>query len=132
MIEALIALLLSDPAIAALVATRIYPGARPQGSSLAALVLNKISGAPVYTDDGESALTSMRVQIDAWGATYTEAELLARGVKARLSGFVGIQGAIDFRNTLIDAERDLRETGSNEPAYEFRTSVDFIVWYREI
>ena len=29
-----------------------------------------------------------------------------------------------------DAERDLREPGSNAAEYPFRTSIDFIVWHR--
>lgn len=129
--EALIARLLADGGVAAIAATRVYPGARPQGSALPALVLNLISGAPVYDDQGEAGLFSARVQIDSWGATYTAAKLLARAVKNCLSGFVGTQGAIAFRNVLVEVERDLRETGSNEAQYEFRTSIDFIVWFRE-
>lgn len=129
--EALIARLLADAGVAAIAATRVYPGARPQGSALPALVLNTISGAPVYDDQGEAGLFSARVQIDSWAATYTAAKLLARAVKNCLSGFVGVQGAIAFRNVLVDVERDLRETGSNEAQYEFRVSIDFIVWFKE-
>lgn len=130
--ESVIARLLADAAVAALASVHVYPGARPQGSPLPALVVNKISGAPVYDDQGEAGLFSARVQVDSWGDTYTAAKQLARAVKTCLSGFVGTQGATSFRNVLVDAERDLRETGSNEAQYEFRTSVDFIVWFREV
>ena len=110
--------------------TRVYPGARPQGSALPALVFNRIDGAPLYADDGEVGLAQARVQIDCWAATYTAAKQLARAVKASLSGFVGEAGGVDFPSILIDAERDLREGGSNAAEYLFRTSIDFIVWHR--
>lgn len=129
--EALIARLLADAPVAAIAGTRVYPGARPQGSALPAIVVNTISGAPVYDDQGEAGLFSARVQVDAWATTYTAAKLLARAVKNCLSGFVGDQGAIAFRNVLVEVERDLRETGSNESQYEFRTGIDFIVWFKE-
>lgn len=129
--ESFIARLLADGPVAAIVGTRIYPGARPQGSALPAIVINNISGSPVYDDQGEAGLFSARMQVDSWGLTYSAAKLLARAVKNCLSGFVGTQGAIDFRNVLVEVERDLRETGSNEAQYEFRTGIDFIVWFRE-
>lgn len=129
--EAVIARMLADAAISGLVVARVYPGARPQGSPLPANVFNKISGAPVYADDGEQRLFVARVQIDSWDLTYAGAKTLARAVKNCLSGFVGYQSGISFRNVMIENERDLREAGSNEAQYEFRTSVDFIIWFKE-
>lgn len=129
--ENLIARLLANAGVAAIVGTRVYPGARPQGSALPALVLNKISGAPVYDDEGEAGLLTARMQIDAWGITYTAAKLLARAVRDCLSGLVGTQGTIAFRNVLIDVERDTRETGANEFQYEYSASTDYIIWFRE-
>jgi Protein of unknown function (DUF3168) len=129
MIEAAIAKLRDAPAVAAIADGRVFPGALPQGQAVPAVVVNEISGAPVYTDDGESALNRSRLQVDAWAATYTDAKLLARTVKAELSGFFGTVGSTTFRFATIDDERDDREGGSNATAYRYRTSVDFIVWH---
>jgi len=129
---AIIAKLLQTPAVVALCGSRIYPGSVPKGEPMPAIVVNKISGAPLYTDDGQAGLESDRVQVDAWGETYTDAKPLADAFKSTscLSGFAGQVAGIEIKFSMIDAERDDREGGSNATAYRFRTSVDFIVWYQ--
>ncbi len=125
--EALIALLLADAGVAGIAAARIFPGARPQGSALPAVVLHRISGAPLYADDGEVGLEKARIQVDCWADTYAGAKLLARAVTAVLSGFEGTAGATHFHIIELDAERDLRQGGANAEAYPFRTMLDFLV-----
>jgi hypothetical protein len=129
MIEAAIAKLKTTPAIAAVVDVRVYPGRLPQNAPVPAVIVNEISGAPVYSSDGASPLNRSRLQVDAWASTYTDAKLLAREVKAALSGFVGTVGSTLFRFALIEDERDDDEGGANATAYRFRTSVDFTVWH---
>jgi hypothetical protein len=94
------------------------------------IVINRISGAPVYTDQGESGLSEARLQVDCWGETYTSAKTVARAVIASLSAFVGTVGSTEFQNILLDAERDFREGGSNAAEYLFRTNLDFIIWFK--
>jgi uncharacterized protein DUF3168 len=126
--EALIALLLGDTALAALIAQRIFPASRPQASPLPAVTLQRIGGGPLYADDGEVGLEEARLQIDCWGSTYTSAKQVARAVTRRLSGFDGPVGITVFQSIELDAERDLREPGSNAADYPFRASLDFIIW----
>jgi hypothetical protein len=126
--ESLIQLLLADSGLSALVSTRVYPGSRPQGSALPAVVLNRISGGPGYADDGETGLTNTRIQIDCWAATYGQAKLVARAVTASLSDFQGTIGNTVFCSVMLEDERDLREGGGNVPENPFRTSLDFDVW----
>ena len=125
--EAIIMRLLADSGVADIAATRVFPGSRPQGSALPALVLNRISGGPLYADDGEVGLEQGRIQIDCWAATYTEAKLLARAVTASLSAFEGTVGATTFQFIELDIERDVREGGGNSADYPFRTALDFLV-----
>jgi len=122
--EALIAVLLADTALAALVGNSVFPVARPQGSTLPAIVLHRIGSAPLNADDGEVGLENARMQIDCWARTYTEAKHTAHAVMLRLSGFEG--GA--HGTVLQSIERDLREGGGNAAAYLFRASLDFIIW----
>jgi hypothetical protein len=128
--EGIIGKLLATSGVTALVSTRVSPGRRPQASALPAIDVNTISGAPVYTDDGESGLASARVEINCWGQTYSSAKLVARAVKAALSAFVGESEGVTFQTILLDAERDFSETGSNAAEYLYRTNLDFIVWWK--
>jgi hypothetical protein len=128
--EAIIGKLLSTPTVAGLAATRVYPGSRPQGSPLPAVVFNRIDGAPLYVDEGEAGIAQSRIQIDCWADSYAGAKILARAVNAALSAFAGQVQGTQFLSIFIDAERDLREGGSGAADYPFRTSIDFIVWHR--
>src|SRR4030067_2432097 len=82
---ATIAYLLGDSAIGALINPRVYPLARPQGSAFPAIPLTRISGGPLYADDGEVGLLDARLQIDSYAVTYTAAKDLAAAVANRLS-----------------------------------------------
>jgi hypothetical protein len=126
--EAIIAKLLADSGVSTIVGNRVFPGSRPQASTLPALVLNRISGGPEYADDGEVGLEQARIQIDCWAATYGAAKKLARAVTASLSAFEGTIGATTFQLIELDIERDLREGGGDTADYPFRTSLDFLVW----
>ena len=126
--EALIVRLLADSGVAALVSNRVFPGSRPQAAALPAVVLQRISGAPGYADDGEIGLDHTRIQVDCWAETYAGAKLLARAVTACLSGFEGTVGATVFQFIELDAERDLREGGTDAADYPFRTALDFLIW----
>ena len=127
--EALIAKLLADAGVSALVGARVYPGMRPQAGLLPAVVFNMISKNPSYSDDGEDGITEARVQLDCWGATYTDAKKAARAVTAALSAFDGMMSGVRFRYMTLDLEHDMQETGANADSYPFRTSLDFIVVY---
>jgi hypothetical protein len=126
--EALIARLIADSGVAAIAAGRVYPGARPQGAALPAIVLHRIDGAPLYADEGEVGLAEARIQIDCWATTYGEAKTLARAVTGALSGFAGTVAGTVFQFIELDAERDLREGGAEAADYPFRTALDFLVW----
>jgi hypothetical protein len=117
--------LLAGTAIAVVVGTRVYPVDRPQGSAFPALTVTRISGGPLYADDGEVGLDNGRVQVDCWALTYTAAKDLASLVRARLSAVRDVSG---FRYIMLDSERDIREGGGNVAEYPFHVSQDYNVW----
>jgi hypothetical protein len=128
--KGIIAKLLATSGVTSLCSDRIYPGSVPQADPLPAVVVNKISGAPLYTDDGQAGLQSDRVQVDAWAASFLASKTISDAFKAALSGFSGSAGGVTIEFAMIENERDDREGGSNASEYRFRSSVDFIVWYR--
>lgn len=127
--ERIIAKLLAASGVTALVSTRVYPVARPQGSTLPAVTLQRIDGAPLLTDEGDSGLENPRIQLDCWGTTYASAKAAARAVIAALNAFDGTLTGVNIPLIELEAERDMpRESGTNVNEYLFRTSLDFLVW----
>jgi hypothetical protein len=128
--EAIIQRLLATSAVATIVGTGVYPGAKPQGAPLPAIVFNKISGAPLYDDKGEAGIEESRLQIDCWATSYTAAKGLARAVRDSLSAFFGTSEGVESLYCTLETERDLRESGSNAAEYLHRTSMDFLILNR--
>lgn len=120
MIQALITYLLANVAG---ISDRIYPGIRPQGSDLPALVVNLTSRVPEYADDGEAGLSIDRVQIDSWAENYTAARNLSVLVFNALSAYSTESDTIGFVE-LIN-ERDLHEVGSGQADYPSRVMQDY-------
>lgn len=106
---------------------RIYPDILPQKPTLPAVTYQKISTVRLYHMQGEDGLPAVRVQIDAWADTKSDAETIADQIRNYIGGFVGSSGGTDFRGIFFDTERSLYES---EPKI-YRSSQDFIVWYRD-
>jgi len=126
--ELLRTLLADSTALTTLISERLQWGFREQATALPAVTLTKISGGPLYSDEGEVGLDEVRVQIDCWAASFTSATAVARAVRARLSGYFDA----NFRYIALDASRDMREGGANQEEYEYRVSMDFIILHRSV
>jgi hypothetical protein len=127
--EALVALLLADAGVAALVGTSVFWGVRPQGTTLPAITLTRISGQRDYTNEGASGLVSSRVQIDCEAETYLSSKTVARAVIAALAAVPTstLQGAF------VEGERDLYEfdAKTDSAVHPFATSLDVILHHSE-
>lgn len=87
MIEtALFTVLSTAEAITALADTRIYPGVLPKNPTLPAVVYKFITsqGNPTMNTRG---LTRARVQLESFGATYSDAVNLRSAIVQTLAGF---------------------------------------------
>jgi hypothetical protein len=126
--EALVAYLLDDASLSALVADRITWTIRPQGSTLPAVVLTGVDALPDYTMSGPSGLVSSRLQVDCWAMTYAGGKQIARAVEAALSGIDVVRGGVALRGGFKQGERDSFEksTGGTEL---YRVSEDYIIWH---
>lgn len=116
------ALLKADPAVAAITA-RINWAAHPQGQPWPALVLHLVGGGDDYDLGGVTGHGSARIQVDAWGDTYSDAKRLGRAVRALLSGYSGGR----FQGVFLAGLREDREGGTNGADRPFRCSQDFLV-----
>jgi hypothetical protein len=125
--EALIALLLGAPALAALTGPRVYWVRKPQTvAGRPYVVLQRIDGVPFYHMQGASDYTASRVQADVYAETYTTAKKTARALIAAISGHSGGM----FQGVFVDAERDLSASDAGEVTPLFRVSVDLIIHHQ--
>lgn len=121
----LIALLLADPALAALVGGRIRPLRRMQGADLPAITLRRIGGAPIHTHAGPADLSRARLQIDIW------AEFLADALAVRDAAAAILDAAADPAGPIRAAlRRDARDLSEAEGTL-VRLSLDYHIWHQE-
>lgn len=124
--EALVAYLLADAGLSALVGTRINWLQRPQGATLPAITLQVVSAPRDYTLTGRDRFVGYLVQMDVWGATYTATKAVSRALELALDGLT----SAPFQTAIIENERDGYEadspTGSATGIY--RTSLDVRCW----
>lgn len=96
--ESIHSILTADTAVAAIVATRVYPLVIPQRSSLPAVTYQRVYGAPVNDLAGAGEKVHARVQVDCWATSYSTVRSLADAVNSALggAGFLPINDMDDF------------------------------------
>lgn len=125
--EALVAYLLADTSLAALVGARIHWVRSPQGTVSPRIVLYRIAGARDMRMKGPTGLVASRVQCDCIGTSYGSAKATARALEARLSGYSGTRSNVVFQGAFLVGERD-DFFDTETPDKLFRTSLDFNIW----
>ncbi len=129
--EALVAVLLADAALAAIVGPRITWQVRPQGDALPAIVLQRVSGARDYAMEGPTGLVQSRVQMDCWSVTYASALAVARALRNLLSGLRTEAGGTELQGCFIDLERHSFEKDGEAAQAFHRVMIDFQIWHSE-
>ena len=113
----------------AIVGPRIHWVRSPQGSASPRIVLYRISGVRDMRMDGPTGLVASRVQCDCIGTSYGSAKSVARALEARLSGYSGTTGGVEFQGAFLVGERD-DFFDTDTPDKLFRTTIDFNIWHK--
>lgn len=130
--EAITFLLLGDAGVTALVGNRVHWLRLPQSVGEKPYInLQRVTGRRDYRMQGASGLVSSRLQIDAWGETYSSAKHSARAVIAALSGYRGIVNGTEIQGGFVDTERDLNDADAGDVNRLYRVSVDIEIWHSE-
>lgn len=74
----------ATPAVASLVADRIYPGSRPDAPTYPLLVVSKISAPGEATFDGDAGIERARMQVDVYAEGYADMVAVKRAVRAAM------------------------------------------------
>jgi hypothetical protein len=136
-VQAVVNLLKSQPAIAALVGDRIFPRQAPDASTFPLVVVTKAGGVGEYDLAGDAGLEDGRVQIDCYAVHYAAAVQLKTEVRRFLSGYQGapassagpcaIQGAFCI-NDVDQADSATERAGPRLS----RRMLEFRIWNTEI
>jgi hypothetical protein len=97
-------LLTGDPAVAALVSTRIYWNAIPQSAADPCIVLYKITGIPDAHHGGPSGLNEFLVQIDIRALNFASAVAVRDAVKDVLNAKRQAKDSIEFVTFVQDEQ----------------------------
>jgi hypothetical protein len=127
--EALVGYLLAGTSLASLIGSRINWVRSAQGAAAPRIVLYRISGVRDMRMDGPTGLVASRVQCDCIGTSYGSAKAVARALEARLSGYSGTTGGVEFQGAFLVNERD-DFFDTETPDKLFRTSIDFNIWHK--
>lgn len=126
--EDLVALLLADAGLTALVGTRIKWLLRPQGSALPAITLQLAAGGRDYHFGGRSDLSGPLIQMDVWAATFASMKAVERALLTALDAIT----AAPFQGAFVESERETTETQDGPDATGsttfYRASKDVRVW----
>jgi hypothetical protein len=97
---------------------RVDWGLRPQGKTLPAIRLTKVSNPRGYTMDGPQVTQQYRVQADCYGSTYKQAKDLGDELIALLEPASG-----NFQASFVMRDDDAVEQTDTGPL--FSRSIDF-------
>lgn len=119
MVEALIvAVLLADPAVSAIVGTRVYPGKAPKKVKAPFIRLFRAGGAPNAVVSGMGSKGKGRFQLDLWATSYKSVKQLGEAVKSALVGASQFAASVASEVDMSDADDD------------YRLTIDFSIIYR--
>jgi len=124
--EALVARLLADETVVALVGDRVSMEERQEGDPLPAITLQLISSRRDQHMKGFQAVQRHRVQLDVWAATYEAKKAIFEAAIPALVPAV-VFGGRRFRRAMVENEGD-RPSGGKLPGIPkiFRRSADLI------
>lgn len=126
--EGLVAYLLADANLSALVGNRIHPIELPQTINTPAITYQRISNPRTMTHDQDSTgLSEPRFQFNAYAETYSVARAVIVALRECLLGFKGVFGTIRVDGILHEHEQDFYE-----PETElYHMIVDYRIMYGE-
>lgn len=122
------ALLVADSTCSGVVGSLVYPLILPTKAPLPAATYQVISNVPSYSMDG-LVYAKARLQIDAWGNTYSAVCNVAAAIRTVLDRYSGTlpNGLIVSTCTIDDGPADLFEPDS----LLYRAKTDYVLLYSQ-
>lgn len=125
----------NDPAVAALVADRIYPVIAPASASLPFVTWRRQAVTRQMTLGGPLGMPSVSLAVDMYGETYLGVREIADKVRAVLDGFRGDSGNyISVSIVSLESESDgfIQLAGGDLPPVYSVTQTYNVLWQSEL
>jgi len=128
--KAVRAVLTSDSTVSSLVASRVYPMRRPQGSALPAIVYSNVFTEQNQSVATQSGIRRTRLSVDCISSTYGGVKTLRDAVESALVNYSGTGSGETIYSLRLESAVDLDQ--ENIPGSQFgafRVVMDFIAWH---
>lgn len=124
-------LALANPALQALIGTRFYPDALPEGAALPAISASIVSDVPNYSHSGTSGWYFARIQYNLHTATYSSLQDVFNALRAALQDLKRTsQSGIYISYVMYLNSLDLELSPEELRLTQYRRAVDFRVAYK--
>lgn len=146
--QLLVAYLLADPAVIALVGRRIYPDRSPQVAKQNRIEMEEISTTRVLSNDGPTGLVRARIQLSCDAMSRAQALQIAQAIETspgdggssvvvtdspavkQLHGFRGTVSGTRVQLAELDDERDLTASPAHaDDAAVYWVQQDWTIWF---
>lgn len=128
--EGIVAELLADAAVSALVSARVFR-LLPQNVTYPAISYQRISTERFNTLDGPNDLTQIRIQVDSWAATYAAVKALATAVRQALNGVRPLLGGVTVQHVYLVAG-DTDDVTIDGDRIDHRVTQDYMILMNEV
>ena len=127
--EALVAHLLAQPGLTALIGNRLYPDLLEDDTSLPAVVYLNVSDTKDHTLAGQLDLESPVIQFTAYATTKAGAKAVAAQLKTALSDYHGTLSGVPVQYIKLLNELSSSSTTADGMVRVFTTDLEFEVNY---
>lgn len=129
---ALVSILSGIPALQAVVATRIYPAAAPEGSLLPNLTYQLITGKSIRSLQGVSNLRQAIFQVSVWSQLESEVKAAADAIYEYFrGGYAGLLGGFAIQWIEAEEESDDYANLASQATESgiYRSITHLTIWY---
>jgi gamma-glutamyltranspeptidase len=129
--KAVRSILIADATVTGLVASRVYPQRRPQGTAVPAIVYSNVFQETNEALATQGGIKRTRLSVEVFDKTYGDTKTLRNAVESALINYTGTTQGETIDSLRLESTVDIDE--SNVPAGDFgyfRTILDFVIWHK--
>ena len=101
----------------------------PQGAALPRVTYSQVGDIPVHASGSDPNINQARFQVSCWGSSYSDADSVAKQVKAALRDYSGTIDTITIQRIFYDGRADMREVDPETQEITYHVALDFIIWW---